>query len=105
VHAGPKPQLQEPFEQLSAPDPQLEQAPPPEPQRLNDWPPNATQALPLQQPDGQEVASHTQLPATQRWPAAHADPRPQRQAPLEHPSASAPQSTQALPLEPQVVMD
>jgi hypothetical protein len=35
----------------------------------------------LQQPLGQDVASHTQLPLTQRWPAAHAGALPQEQAP------------------------
>jgi hypothetical protein len=37
-------------------------APPALPHELADWEPNATQVLPLQQPFGHEVASHTHWP-------------------------------------------
>jgi hypothetical protein len=56
------------------------------------------QLVPLQQPLGQLVASHTQAPPAQRWPLVHAAPVPQRQAPLAQPSAIVgSHATQAAP--------
>lgn len=43
--------------------------------------------LPLQQPVGQLVESHTQLLPLQRWPTAHSPLPPQLQAPFEQRSA------------------
>ena len=62
------------------------------------------QVVPEQQPLAQEVASHTQAPAWQRWPVWQAAPLPQRQAPsgeqvsalagsqLTHAAAAVPQA-------------
>lgn len=61
------------------PAPQLAHAVPPVPHAVALLP--ARQLVPLQQPS-HEVASHTQAPPTQCWPAAHAGPLPQRQAPV-----------------------
>jgi hypothetical protein len=62
--------------------------------------------LPEQQPDGHDVASHTQLPLTHRWPAAQTDPPvPQLQAPATHRSALAPQAEQAPPPPPHWLLD
>ncbi len=48
------------------------------------------QLMPVQHP-AHDVASHTQLPATQCWPSAHAGPVPHWQAPsTEHESAVTP---------------
>jgi hypothetical protein len=54
-----------------------------------------------QQPLGQLVASHTHLPPTQRWPAAHGDPPPQVHVPPVQVSPAGAQVRQAPPLEPQ----
>lgn len=57
---------------------------------------------PWQQPVGQLVASQTQAPPTQRWPAAHWALAPQRHWPLVHESARlATQAVHAPPLVPQ----
>ncbi len=56
--------------------------------------------LPSQQPFGQLVASHTQLPAEQRWPAPQTAPVPQAQAPLVHRSAPTPQPAHEVPAAP-----
>lgn len=63
--------------------------------------------LPAQQPDGHDVASHTQAPPTQRWPGPHAEPAPHAQAPAAvQPSATALlQATQAAPGAPHVAAD
>ena len=60
--------------------------------------------VPEQQPFGQEVASHTQLPPTQCLPVMHAGRDPHWQAPVaEQPSAvSALQATHVPPPVPQV---
>jgi hypothetical protein len=61
----------------------------------------ATQLVPLQQPEGHEVESHTHMPPWHRWPAPHAGPLPHRQAPPEHPSAVVVEhATQAAPPAP-----
>jgi hypothetical protein len=57
-----------------------------------------------QQPLGHEVASHTQPPLTQRWPAAQAlPPGPHEQEVPTQRSALAPHATQAAPPEAQPV--
>jgi hypothetical protein len=60
------------------------------------------QVFPVQQPLGQLVASHTQAPLKQRWPAPHAALPPHRHCPPEHASAVIPQSLHAAPLVPQL---
>ena len=62
------------------------------------------QVLPLQQPLGHEVPSHTQPLAVQRWPAAQAGPPAQVQAPdaLHWSVLLLSQVTQVAPLAPQV---
>lgn len=100
-----------------APPPQVQAPEPSQPSPT--WPqslqsaPAAAQASPevtvqtpparaLQQPVGQLVASQTQAPAEQRWPAAHGAPPPQVQAAVaEQPSAPSPQSLQVPPPTPQ----
>ena len=66
-----------------------------------------TQVFPLQQPLGHEVALHTQLPPTHCWPAAHAAPPPQAQAPtaLQLSAVVGSQAVQRLPAAPQAVSD
>jgi hypothetical protein len=54
-----------------------------------------------QQPDGQLVASHVQVPPTQCWPAAQALPEPQRHWALAQPSAPTPHDLHAAPPVPQ----
>lgn len=59
---------------------QFWQAAPPAPHSLAVVP--ATHApLALQQPPSHEVASHRQVPFTQRWPVMQAEPPPQEHAP------------------------
>jgi hypothetical protein len=56
-----------------------------------------------QHPLGQEVPSHTQVLATQRWPTPQAPPLPHRQVPAaEQLSERASQATQVAPAVPQV---
>ena len=79
---------------------------------------HATQALPpvphvvmpdivqtseaVQQPDGQDVPSHTHIPPAQRWPVAQGGPDPQEHEPPVQPSASIEsQAMHAIPLVPQ----
>jgi hypothetical protein len=64
------------------------------------------QVFPAQHPLGHDVASHTQAPLTQRWPAPQAGPVPQVQLPFVQLSALvALQATHAAPLVPQLVSD
>jgi hypothetical protein len=67
----------------------------------------AVQVDPLQQPSGHEAVSQTQEPATQRWPAPHDGPLPQRHSPApEQPSArTGSQATHTEPAVPQVAAD
>jgi hypothetical protein len=58
------------------------------------------QVLPLQQPEGHEVGSQTQLPEAHRWPDAQGMFAPQRHAPDVHRSAAALHATQAAPEAP-----
>lgn len=94
----PAPQPHTPFEQLLPEGAQLPQAAPPVPHTLPFCPKYGMQTLPLQQPLGQLVASHTQLPPEQRCPAAQALPPPQVQLPLVH--ASAVVASQVVQLPP-----
>lgn len=48
--------------------------------------------LPSQQPVAHDVASHTQAPPRQRWPARHLVPPPHVQVPPLQPLATMPQS-------------
>jgi hypothetical protein len=65
------------------------------------------QVLPVQQPLGQEKASHTQAPATQRCPATHAAPAPHAQLPAARQLSAVAMSqvTQTAPAAPQRVSD
>ncbi len=59
----------------------------------------------MQQP-AQEIASQTQAPALQRWPAAQAELLPQRQLPVSQRSALAEsQARQLPPAVPQLERD
>ena len=65
----------------------------------------AVPTLPVQHPVGQEVASHTQLPPLQRWPAPQAALAPHLHWPPAQVSALlASQATQLAPLVPQVLV-
>jgi hypothetical protein len=98
-HGGPAPQRHAPLPQLSASNVlQLTHAAPPVPHAVLTG--GATHVLPLQQPLGQLVASHTHTPTTQRWPAAHAAAPPHRQLPPEQLSAVAPHAVHAAALVP-----
>lgn len=60
--------------------------------------------LPVQQPEGQLAALQTQVPPSQRWPAPHALPAPQRQTPpVQVLARVASQRMQRLPPEPHCV--
>jgi hypothetical protein len=64
------------------------------------------QVLPVQQPVPQELASHTQAPPLQRWPAPQAAPEPHLHAPPVQLSALLrSQPTQALPASPQAAVE
>jgi hypothetical protein len=65
------------------------------------------QVVPEQQPFGHEVASHTQAPPTQRWPAVQAAPlAPQEQVPpARHRSAVTPHAVHAPPAVPQLATE
>lgn len=101
LHAAPPPQLQSPaLEQASASVvSQLEHAEPSLPQLVRLA---ARQVVPSQQPLGQDVASHTHAPPSQRWPTAHIALPPHAQTPPEvQPSARvASQATHAAPAVP-----
>ncbi len=59
----------------------------------------------LQQPSGQDEASHTHTPPAQRWPWVQARPVPHAHSPLEsHLSAVTPQGAQAWPRAPQAFL-
>jgi hypothetical protein len=101
-HAIAAPQRQSPAApQLSARASQATQVEPALPQVLS---PRAWQTLAAQHPLGHEVASHTQLPPTQRWPPAHCGLLPQAHLPsAPQPSERAgSQATHSAPPTPQV---
>lgn len=62
---------------------------------------------PSQHPAGHEAASHTQRPATQRWPAWHITSSPQAHVPSSaHVSARTGSHTRQLPpVEPQAIVE
>lgn len=95
--AAPVPQWQLPPVQALPEVPQLAQVAPLVPQALAL---GVTQTPALQQPLGHEVASHTQVPPRQRWPAAQAAEPPQWQAPPWQLSAPAPHAPHAAPEPP-----
>jgi len=88
-HCAPMPQRQVPDVQLSARvSSHATHADAPAPHDMRSG--FGLQVVPEQQPE-QDVASHTQLPATQCWPSAHAAPVPHWHVPLtEHESAVSP---------------
>lgn len=99
----PDPHRQTPPSQRSAFEPQAVHAPPPLPHWDVD---GETQVLPEQQPDGQDVALHTQTPPWQRWPAPHAAPPPHRHwPPLQVSATVLSQATHAAPPEPQAATE
>jgi hypothetical protein len=80
VHAGLEPQVQVPASQKVVRLPlHAWQARPGFAQVLV---PHVSQTLPLQQPLGHEVASQTQFPPEQRWPAPHTPCVPQPHVPV-----------------------
>ena len=68
---------------LHAAPPQLSQSAPPAPHCVELVP--GSHVLPLQQPS-HDAPSHTQTPASQRWPIAHCAPAPHRHVPPLHES-------------------
>ncbi len=101
AQAAPEPQAQLPLRQLSATVALQAVQPPPAAPQLEK--PGAVQVVPAQHPVGQEVASHTQAPPTQRWPAEQAKLAPQRHSPPAQRSARVSQAAQAAPVAPQLV--
>ena len=101
AHAGPVPQAHAPLVQRSDFVSQAAHASPAEPQLVVVWLPLAMQVLPEQQPLGQEVALHTQLPPEQVCPVPQAAPVPHRQAPLVQVLVLPEHGTQAAPPVPQ----
>ena len=77
--------------------PQATHAPPPMPHAEAD---GVVHVAPAQQPEGHDVASHTQVPPTHRWPAPHAGLEPHWQTPPTHESAPVPHATHAPPPPP-----
>jgi hypothetical protein len=87
-HGAPVPQRHVPSPQLFARVVlQVVHAAPPSPQLLTSV--TVTHVVPEQQPEGQVVASHTQLPRTQCKVEPQAEPLPQRQPPVLQLSALA----------------
>jgi hypothetical protein len=79
VQVAPAPQRQVPVaEQLSERASQATQLDPALPQAATE---RVEQIAPLQQPPGQDVASQTQSPLSQRWPPPHAADVPHAQLP------------------------
>jgi len=94
--------LQAPASQV-CPAPQVWQAAPPEPHAVGV---GARHASPEQQPFGHDTPSHTQLPPTQCWPAAHGAAPPHAQAPATQPSAAiGSQAKQVVPPAPHAPAD
>ncbi|GMU61184.1 MAG: hypothetical protein AMXMBFR34_29470 [Myxococcaceae bacterium] len=98
-HAALPPQRQTPLAQLSAFEvSQAAQVPPLVPQRFRVF---TAQVLPKQQPVGQLVESHTQVPPRQRCPAAHCGLVPHRHwPPLQVSARPVTQAVQAPPVVP-----
>jgi hypothetical protein len=98
----PVPQLHAPLRQRSALLPQAAHIAPLLPHCGAVSFASATQLVPLQQPFGQLVESHTHWPLWHRWPAPHAAIPPQVHRPVFtlQPSAFAPHAVQVLPPAP-----
>lgn len=94
-HAAPTPQPQTPLTQLSLCESQGAHIAPLAPHALAL---RVVQVVPEQQPDGHDVASQTQLPIEQRWPAEHAAWVPHMHWPAVQ--RSAPVAEQVLQLTP-----
>lgn len=103
AHGAPPPHRHWPLGQALAVEPQGTQTSPFEPQAPALFP--ARQLLALQQPEGHDVESQTQLPLTHRWPEPHAGLLPQRQPPLLQVSVLPAHDRQAPPLVPQAPAD
>lgn len=95
AHGAPAPQRHAPFSQRSADAAHTPHALPPAPH----WfvPCEVMHWLAEQQPPGQLEPSQTQVPPTQRWPAAQTLPLPHAQAPLRQVSARRSQLSQTRP--------
>lgn len=102
-HAAPAPHRHAPPVQAFVVPVQAEQAAPPVPHAAAVCAVPTMHAPALQQPVGQLAALHTQAPPTQRNPAPHAAPVPQRQAPEVQRSPASPQLEHAAPAAPQAV--
>jgi hypothetical protein len=102
AHAAPVvPHTHAPLEQLSAVVSQTTQAAPPVPHVLSE---DVWQVLFWQQPVGQLVALHTQVPLTHCCPTAQAAPVvPHTHCPLAQVSAVIPQARQVAPEVPHVL--
>ncbi len=97
-HAGPVPHRHAPLTQLSDEGPQVMHA---APLVLHEAAVGgATQALPLQHPEGQLDGSQTHVPLKQRWPDAQAGPAPHRQAPPAQASVTPEHTAHAPPPPP-----
>jgi hypothetical protein len=100
-HAAPVPHTQAPpAEQASAVRSQRTHAPPDLPHAVSEA---GRQVDPAQQPVGHDVASQTQLPPRQRWPAPQDGPAPQAHEPaaVQWSAVAALQVVQAPPPAPQ----
>lgn len=105
AQGAPVPQAQVPAGvQRLAVMPQRTQALPPMPQLPTA---RSRQTFPTQQPSGHDVASQTQAPPTQRWPAVQAAPAPQTQTPpaVQLSATVELQGRQTLPAVPHLVKD
>jgi hypothetical protein len=78
---------------------------PPWPQLANVEAMQLPPAVAVQQPFGQEAASQTQAPPTQRWPLAQTGPLPHLHAPPAQVSAPMPQLVQAPPPVPHALVE
>lgn len=103
AHAAPAPHRHAPPVQAFVFPVHAAHAAPPVPQAAAVCAVPMMHAPALQQPVGQLVASHTQAPPTQRCPAPHAAPVPQRHAPVVQRSPVRPQLVHAAPAAPQAV--
>jgi len=101
-HGALPPHVQAPLEEQPSLEPDAVQSVHIDPAEPHDVVVRVTQLAPLQQPLGQVVASHTQVPPEQRWPGLHGvPPVPHAQLPeLVHRSERESHATQAEPLVP-----
>lgn len=103
AHAGPVPQRHAPPVQAFVAPVQAAHAAPPVPHAAGVCAAPCTHTPALQHPVGQLAALQTQTPPTQRRPAPHAAPVPQRHAPVVQRSPARPQLAQAAPAAAQAV--